>query len=84
MEYWHTRRFLRSLKKLPADIQHDIVLAVERFKDVHNHSDLRIHKLSGRMKKYHAFSANFSYRVIVERRKRDTYFIDVGNHEVYE
>lgn len=84
MEFWYSRRFLRSLKKLPADVQEDVAHAVERFSDAKNHSALRLHKLSGRMKKYHAFSANFSYRIIIEMQKDSVYFLDVGSHDVYE
>ena len=80
----YTRRFLRSLKKLPEAVQNDVILAVERFKKKSEHKALRLHKLSGRMKKYHAFSANFNYRIIVNIDEKDTYFLDVGTHEVYE
>ena len=80
----YTRRFLRSLKKLPEAVQNDVILAVELFKKKSEHKKLRLHKLSGRMKKYHAFSANFNYRVIVEMRESNVYFLDVGTHEVYE
>ena len=80
----YTRRFLRSLKKLPEAVQNDVILAVERFKKKSEHKLLRLHKLSGHMKKYYAFSANFNYRVIVDISKNDTHFLDVGTHEVYE
>lgn len=84
MEFFYTRRFLRSLKKLPAPIQEDVLSAVERFKNKDEHRTLHLHKLSGRMKKYYAFSANFSYRIIIEMRGVDVYFLDVGDHDVYE
>ena len=84
MAQLYTRRFLRSLKKLPEAVQNDVILAVERFKKKNEHKALRLHKLSGRTKKYHAFSANFNYRVIVEIVESDMCFLDVGTHEVYE
>ncbi len=80
----YTQRFLRSLKKLPEGVQNDVILATERFKKKSEHQALRLHKLSGRMKKYHAFSANFNYRLIIEMKENDVYFLDVGTHEVYE
>ena len=84
MAQLYTRRFLRSLKKLPEAVQYDVILAVERFKKKSEHKALRLHKLSGRMKKYYAFSANFNYRVIVNMSEKDTCFLDVGTHEVYK
>ena len=84
MAQLYTRRFLRSLKKLPEAVQNDVILAVERFKNKSEHKALRLHKLSGRMKKHYAFSANFNYRIIVEIGEKDTHFLDVGTHEVYE
>ena len=84
MEFLYTRRFLRSLRKLPVLIQEDVILAVERFKNKNEHKALRLHKLSGRMKKYHAFSANFSCRIIIEIEKKKVYFLDVGDHNIYQ
>ncbi len=84
MAQLYTRRFLRSLKKLPEAVQNDVILAAERFKKKSEHKALRLHKLSGRMNKYHAFSANFNFRVIVEIKEKDIHFLDVGTHEVYE
>jgi hypothetical protein len=84
MAFLYTRRFLRSLSKLPEEVQNDVIVAVERFKKKSEHKTLRLHKLSGRMKKYYAFSANFSFRIIVEIGAKDVYFLDVGTHDVYE
>ena len=83
MELLYTRRFLRSLKKLPEDVQRDALTAVERFRTTRAHQSLRLHKLSGRLKKYHAFSVNFSYRIIVEMTKEAVYFMDIGDHDIY-
>ena len=84
MKFLYTRRFLRSLKKLPEPVQQDALLAIERFKNKQEHKALRLHRLSGRMKKYHAFSANFAYRVIIEMKKDEVYFLDVGDHDIYQ
>ena len=84
MEFLYTAKFLRSLKKLSNDIQQDIISSVEEFKNIKNHERLDLHKLQGKMKKYHAFSANFQYRVIIKIDKKAVYFMDVGTHEVYK
>jgi mRNA-degrading endonuclease YafQ of YafQ-DinJ toxin-antitoxin module len=84
MEFLYTARFLRSLKKLLPEIQSDIFSSVEEFKNKKNHQRLELHKLHGEMKKYHSFSANFYYRVIIKMEKKKVYFMDVGTHEVYK
>lgn len=84
MEFLYTARFLRSLKKLSPEIQSDIIASIEEFKDVKNHNQLALHKLQGKMKTYHAFSANFYYRVIIKIEKKIVYFADVGTHDVYK
>ena len=83
MEIFYTRRFLRRLKKLPVGVQEDVIQAVERFSKRENHEQIRLHKLSGRMKKYHAFSANYTHRIVVEIQKEKAYMITVGDHDVY-
>lgn len=83
MEFLYTARFLRSLRKLSPDIQEDILSAVEKFKNKKNHQALSLHKLQGKMKKYHAFSANFYYRIIIKIEKETIYFMEVGTHDVY-
>lgn len=84
MEFLYTAKFLRSLKKMSQELQDDIISAVEAFKHKSNHKKLNLHKLQGSMKKYHAFSANFYYRIVIKIQKDIIYFMDVGTHDVYE
>ena len=83
MEYLYTARFLRSFKKCDKAAQNDIALAIELFEKRENYKNLKLHKLRGKFKKWHAFSANFSYRVIVKIDKGVAYYLDVGTHDVY-
>ncbi len=84
MEFLYTAKFLRSLKKLSPEIQTDVTSSVIEFKNKKSHQKLALHKLQGKMKKYHAFSANFQYRVVIKIDKETIYFMDVGTHEVYK
>jgi mRNA-degrading endonuclease RelE of RelBE toxin-antitoxin system len=84
MEIFFTARFLKSFNKLTADVQDDVERAVEEFKNRDTHQKLKLHKLHGKMKKYHAFSANFKYRIIVKIEKSIVYCMDVGDHSIYE
>ena len=84
MEFLFTARFLRSYSKLPVELQGDLETAVEEFKQKKNHKKLKVHKLQGRLKKYYAFSVNFSYRVIFKKAGDTIHFMDVGDHGIYE
>ena len=84
MKYFYTAHFLRAYNKLSVEVRDDVYAAVEDYKKSSNSSKLKLHKLQGKMKGLYAFSANFQYRIIIEIQKSRTYFIDVGDHSVYE
>ena len=84
MQYLYTARFLRSLKKCDTAIQDDVVCAVSLFEAGTNSEALKLHKLHGKFKKWHAFSANYKYRIIVKIEKSLIYYVDVGTHDVYK
>ncbi len=65
-DFLYTAKFLRSLRKMDEEVKNDVITAVEAFKKKQNHKRLNLRKLQGRMKKYHAFSANFYYRVVIK------------------
>lgn len=47
-------------------------------------SQLKTHKLSGRLEEFWAFSLNYQYRIIFEFRDTDTiWFHSVGTHDIY-
>jgi mRNA-degrading endonuclease YafQ of YafQ-DinJ toxin-antitoxin module len=83
MKYFYTARFLRSLKKCDSVLQDDIISAITLFEKKQNIETLKIHKLHGKFKPYYAFSANFSYRILVKMTKDAVYYLDVGTHDIY-
>jgi len=84
MEYLYTARFLRSLRKLPPAVQDDCYRTLVLFKNRKNEEKIKLHKLHGELKKYHAFSVNFAYRIIIKIDKEKVYFMDVGSHALYK
>lgn len=85
MPYLYTARFLRSAKKCEKDVQDDLFQAIKLFEEGgENNKILKLHKLHGKFKAYHAFSADFSYRIIIKITKDATYYVDVGDHGVYK
>lgn len=83
MQYLYTARFLRSLKRCEEAVQDDVIGAVKLFQAGKNNKILKLHKLHGKFKAYHAFSVNFSYRVIIKMSKQAIYYVDVGTHNIY-
>lgn len=83
MQYLYTARFLRSLKKCDEAIQDDVFRAVKLFEKGGADENLKLHKLHGKFKSYHAFSANFSYRILIKKEKGVVYYADVGAHDIY-
>lgn len=84
MQYLYTARLLRSLKRCDEAVQDDVFYAVKLFEKGGNNERLKLHKLHGKFKAWHAFSVNFSYRIIIKIEKRVTYYLDVGTHDVYK
>ena len=84
MQFLYTARFLRSLKKCDEAVQDDVFQAVKLFEAGNNIEVLKLHKLHGKFKKWHAFSANFSYRIIIKKEKDIIYYVDIGTHDVYK
>ncbi len=82
MEYRYTTRFLRSFKKLEFEVKEDVIVATERFESGERES-VGLHKLHGKFTTMHAFSANFSYRIVVKMKKACVYYVDVGTHDAY-
>jgi mRNA-degrading endonuclease YafQ of YafQ-DinJ toxin-antitoxin module len=83
MQYFYTARFLRSLKKCEEAVQDDVIQALKLFETGKNDAAIKLHKLHGKFRSYHAFSANFSYRVILKMGKGIVYYVDVGTHDIY-
>ncbi len=68
------------------DLQDQVDKVVEKFKHTENHSELKVHKLSGKLKNTYAFSVNYSVRIIFEytNSKIVTILLTVGDHSIYE
>ncbi len=84
MQYLYTARFLRSLKKCDEGVQDDVFAAVKLFEKGTNNEVLKLHKLHGKFRAWHAFSANFTHRIIIKIEKKNIYYLDVGTHDVYK
>ena len=83
MQILYTARFLRSLKKLPEEIQEGAIAVLQIFEDDPKHPLLKPHKLTGKWRGYVAISVSFYYRIIIKKTESETYCMDIGTHDVY-
>ena len=85
MQIYYSSKFKREYKRLPKKIK---ILAEEKefiFRNNPFGSGLNTHKLSGRLKKYWAFSIDKKYRIIFEFvEKNIVWFHSVGDHSIYQ
>ena len=75
--------FVRAYKKLPTDLQDEIKEKIEIFKKNPNASNLKVHKLKGRLKDFWSFSVNYRYRIIFIKERENYVLLVVGDHDVY-
>lgn len=81
----YSTRFVRTFRKLEADLQEEVVEKVESLKEARNHKRLKVHKLGGALKDVWSFSVNYRIRVTFFRPKKNVIVLEtVGTHdEVY-
>lgn len=64
MEILYKPTFIRQFNKLEELLQDEIIEKIELFKDKKNHKQLKVHKLTGKLKDFYSFSVNYSYRIV--------------------
>ncbi|HNR81306.1 MAG: type II toxin-antitoxin system mRNA interferase toxin, RelE/StbE family [Minisyncoccales bacterium] len=81
----YSPHFERLYRRLPGDVKDNAELAEEIFRNNPQDARLRVHKLSGRLSGYWAFSVNFEYRIIFYygNSKEEIFFDSIGNHDIY-
>ncbi len=86
MDVAYTPAFVRRYKKLSRALKDEVKEHIDLFRDPKNHESLRVHKLSGPLKKFHSFSVNYRYRIIFEysTNGKSAWLHDIDDHEVYE
>lgn len=81
--YYHPR-FKESYRKLPLAVKKKAELIENIFRENPFNPKFKTHKLHGKLKNQWSFSINREYRILFEFSDKDTIFLDVGNHELYQ
>ncbi len=76
--------FIRALNKLSVDLQEEAMEKIELFRNEKSHTQLKIHKLRGRLEGRLSFSVNFKTRIIFQylAPKKAT-LLTIGDHDIY-
>lgn len=81
----YSKKFLKSLRKLPERITNQAEEKEKIFKDSSFHPILKTHKLSGKEKEVWALWINHSYRVkFIFLGDEKVLFLDIGTHDIYK
>ncbi len=85
MNIAYTPQFLRMLRKLERLLQDETVEKIELFESDPTHSQLKAHKLKGKLRNRYSFSVNYQTRIIyMYLSKSEVAFLAIGDHDVYK
>lgn len=81
----YSSRFLRSLKKASPELRKKIDERMVLFKQYPSHATLHVHRLTGSLSGYSAFSVTHNFRVIFKYVDPHSVWIETsGNHDLYD
>ncbi|MEK7173805.1 MAG: type II toxin-antitoxin system RelE/ParE family toxin [Patescibacteria group bacterium] len=73
------------MRKLEPELQNEVLVKVEMFKNRKNHSVLDVHKLKGKLSGSYAFSVNYKYRIVFDYiSDNQATLLVIGDHDVYK
>lgn len=80
-------RFVRAVKGFSDELQDEIFEKIELLKDPSNHKQLKVHKLTGRLRGRYSFSVNYRIRIVFKylvKNPTEVLLTAVGDHDVYK
>lgn len=81
----YSSHFARAAKKLPRDLREGVAAREVIFRHDCFDARLKTHKLKGRHNDKWSFSVTHAHRIVFRFLADDTaYFIDVGDHSIYQ
>lgn len=81
----YATKFIRQYRELPKALQRVANKRGVIFKRNPFDSQLKTHKLSGRLDGFYAFWVNYKFRVIFRFESKDMVrFYEIGDHDIYE
>jgi mRNA-degrading endonuclease YafQ of YafQ-DinJ toxin-antitoxin module len=85
MDVFYTPHFKREAKQLPRGLRSLVEERLRLFISDPHHSSLKLHKLTGKLKEYWAFSIDYQLRVILSfEGKTKIVLHSIGDHSIYD
>ncbi len=85
MKIAYTPQFFRMFRKLELALQEEAIEKIELFTKDPTHSQLKAHKLKGKLQNRYSFSVNYQTRIIyIPLSKNEVAFLAIGDHDVYK
>lgn len=76
--------FIKKVRHLDQELYEEVLDKIELFKDVRNHSLLKVHKLHEHFKDCYSFSVDYRIRILFQyESKNEVALLSVGDHDVY-
>ena len=80
-----TRKFIKSFKKLPKNIQQLAIKKDKLFRYNIHHSSLKTHQLKGRLRDYWSYWVSREYRIVFKVVNKNTVvYHEIGTHGIYK
>ena len=77
--------FMRQFNRLDFALQTEVIEKIEFFKGDKNSTQLKIHKLHGRLAGRYSFSVNYKTRIVFcYLSKNEVALLAIGDHAVYD
>ena len=81
----YSKKFIRQYSKHERNLQLEIKVKVEIFKNTKNHKSLKVHKLHGKWKNYYSFNINYKDIIMFKYiDKNSVILMALGDHSIYE
>ena len=85
MKFIFASKFVRQYKKLPETIREQTKIILRAFQKDPFESQLKTHKLHGKLDGYWAFSVDYRIRILFEfATDNAVVFHSIGDHKIYD
>ncbi len=75
--------FIRLYGKLNSDLKNEVKETIELLKNKENHKKIKVHKLHGKLSKFHSCYVNYTHRIIFEKKTKEIVLRHIGTHDIY-
>lgn len=76
--------FIKKVQQLERELYEEVLEKIELFKNLRNHTLLKVHKLHGQLKNCYSFSVDYKVRIVFQyESKKEAVLLSIGDHAIY-